>query len=429
MARLTDKGITGLKSKPERYEVWEGDGFGVRVTPRGTKSFVLLYHFEGKPRRMTLGRYPAMTLAQARTAAAAAREKLDHGIDPGAEKVAATREERAAETVSDLIDDYLRLHADPKKKSAGEDRRILDKDVRPRWGSRKAFKIKRADVVSLLDEIAGRGAPIMANRTLAVVRRMFNFAIRRGVVEANPCAQVERPGEEKRRERRLELSEIPHFWKGLEKFDCIPGIRLALRLLLATMQRREEVAGMTVGEIDEGQSLWTIPGSRTKNKKPHAVPLSPVALGIIHEAKGLALERINELRRFEGQPPLKALRASDPIFLSRLRKVQAIHPEALTRAMLKDAERIFGRKLSPHDLRRTAYTHMGGERIGASRFIRERIANHSDQGVAAHYDLYEYLAEKRTVLEAWGELIGELVPEAAPADMENVVSLSGGGNG
>ncbi|MEJ2673526.1 MAG: Arm DNA-binding domain-containing protein, partial [Deltaproteobacteria bacterium] len=136
--KFTDKKIQNLKPKSQRYEEWEGNGFGVRVTPRGIKSFVYLYRFDGKPRRLTLGSYPNMTLADAHKAHAEALKKLEQGIDPGAVMVAKRQEERVAPTVADLADEYLRLWARPRKRSWRVDQRILNKDILPIWGRRKA---------------------------------------------------------------------------------------------------------------------------------------------------------------------------------------------------------------------------------------------------------------------------------------------------
>jgi len=155
------------------------------------------------------------------------------------------------------------------------------------------------------------------------------------------------------------------------------------------------------------------------------VPVSPLALDLVRKAKGLSLERINDIRRLDGQPPLVRLEAEHPLFISRLRKIQPVNPEALTRAMVKNCREVLGYELTPHDLRRTAYTLMGVESIAATRFIRERIANHVEQGVATHYDHYEYLSEKRAVLNAWGGYLVDAIPEAQLADAANVVSLAG----
>ena len=132
--RFTDKFIAALRPKAERYERWEGGGFGIRVSPRG-KAWVWVYRYEGRPRRMTLGSYPAMGLADARIKLAEARKLLERGIDPGDAEVQQRKAERVAETVEELAEAYLEKWARPRKRSAAEDERILRKDVIPPGGA------------------------------------------------------------------------------------------------------------------------------------------------------------------------------------------------------------------------------------------------------------------------------------------------------
>jgi Arm domain-containing DNA-binding protein len=135
MARLTDRTIAALKPRPARYEVWDeaSKGFGVRVSPRGVKSFVWVYHYAGKPRRLTFGTYPRLSPADAGVKLAEAKSLLGKGIDPGSRLVAKREAERHAETVDDLVASYLDRYARVRKRSAAEDERILRKDVLSRW--------------------------------------------------------------------------------------------------------------------------------------------------------------------------------------------------------------------------------------------------------------------------------------------------------
>ena len=182
--RLTDRGIAALKPKATRYEAWEDGrtGLGIRVSTVGRKSWIYMYRYGGKPRRMTLGTYPAVGLADAHVKHAKAKADLEKGIDPGAQEVERKRTERTAETVADLVEEYLEKWARPRKRSAAEDERTLRKEVLPLWGNRKAKDIKRREVIALLDEIVNRGSPIQANRTLSVIRKMFNFGISRDIL-------------------------------------------------------------------------------------------------------------------------------------------------------------------------------------------------------------------------------------------------------
>ena len=169
--RFTDNGVAGLKPEAQRYEVWEDGrtGFGVRVAPTGRKSWLFMYRFGGKARRMTLGNYPAVGLATARVAFAEAKRKLGHGQDPGALAIADKRVEREASTIKDLVQEYLERSA-KEQRSYAEVKRILDKDVLPAWGSRKAKTIKRRDVIVLLDAIVDRGSPVAESAECSISR-------------------------------------------------------------------------------------------------------------------------------------------------------------------------------------------------------------------------------------------------------------------
>ena len=152
--KLTDFQMKNLKPKPERYEVWEEKtGFGVRVTPKGKKTFIYMYRFGGKARRLTLGAYPKISLAEAHRKYAEAKEKVESGIDPGVIVVAERKEERKAPTVANLASKYIEEWAMPRKRSWKTDKRILEKDILPEWGQRKVKDVTRSDVKNLLRKV------------------------------------------------------------------------------------------------------------------------------------------------------------------------------------------------------------------------------------------------------------------------------------
>ena len=270
--KFTDRTISALKPKAARYEIWEGGGFGLRVTPKGNRSWIWLYRYQGRSRRMTFGRYPEVGLADARLKLAQARKDLGQGIDPGAVVVAANVAERIAETVTELADEYLKRHARPKKRSAAEDERILRRDVIPAWGRRKARDITRRDVVALLDRIVDRGAPVMANRTMSTIQKMFNWAISRDLLEFNPCDKVQPPSKEVPRDRVLDADEIAALWRGLDAPESAKtgvgmsdSVKLVLQLQFVTAQRKGEVINAEWSELDREAAVWTIPASKSKN--------------------------------------------------------------------------------------------------------------------------------------------------------------------
>jgi integrase len=391
LARFTDKSVAALASKAARYEVWEDHGFGIRVSPSGTKTWVWVYHFDGRPRRMTFGTYPPMGLADAHLRLAEARKSLQQGTDPGAHVVEARKAERIAETVGELAELYLEGWARRKKRSAAEDERILRKDVIPVWKDRKAKDITRKDVRALLRGIVERGAPIAANRTLAVTRKMFNWAIGEDIIPGdNPCKAVKAPGEETQRDRVLKQDEIATLWRGLGNPE-IPislPIRLALKFQLVTAQRKGEVINAEWAEFDLTEIVWTIPASKSKNALAHRVPLSPLALAVLDEIRVMS-------------------RNSTWLFSSPRLNGRPITGAAVDHAMRGNRDALGTGDATPHDLRRTAASHMTS--TGISRLVVSKILNHAETGVTSVYDRHSYDREKRAALDAWARRVEEII--------------------
>jgi integrase len=387
--KFTDRQIQNLKIKNQRYEVFEDRGFGVRVSSTGRKTFIYLYRMPGeiKKRRLTLGNYPTLSLAEAHLQYAEAREMVARGIDPGAKAITEKEDERSAPTVAALANEYLEKWAKARKRSWATDKRIIEKDVLPEWGRRKARDISRRDVIRLLDNIVDRGAPIMANRTLAVVRKMFNFAVARDIVHSSPCTVIQTPSREQRRDRVLSAEEIKTFWHGLEGTRITEGIRLALKLQLVTAQRKGEIISAEWAEIDLQEKWWTIPAEKAKNRLPHRVPLSTVAIEIMEAAKNLAGD-------------------SCWVFPSP-RGAGHITPTAVDHALRVDLNNLGINNFTPHDLRRTAASHMTS--MGISRLVVSKILNHVERGVTAVYDRHSYDREKRQALEAWAQKLKSLI--------------------
>jgi integrase len=382
---FTDKSIKYLQPSEKRRLVWAKGlkGFGIRITPKGTKSFVFKYDVDGRDRWLTFGQYPKLKLAEAFKKYGEALEKVEAGEDPADENVEMNEANRRALTIRQLADQYIEKYAKPRKRSWKEDERILEHDVLGKWGARRASKITRRDVIDLLDEIVARGAPIQANRTLAVIRRMFNFGIDRDVIEVSPCHRVKPPSAESSKDRYLTLDEIRLFWTRLDTAPLTKHTKLALKLLLLTLQRSSEVIGINKSELDLKARTWIIPAERTKNKRAHLVTLSPLAMEIV-----LALMKdVGENSfLFPGEG------GGDHFTNS-----------ALSRAIARNLDHFGIAKFTPHDLRRTGSTQLAAFKV--PRFDRDRILNHTDRTVGAVYDIHEYEDEKRAALNLWSDII------------------------
>jgi integrase len=398
--RFTDRGIQALKPRDKRYIEWKdgGEGLGIRVSPGGKKTWVFMYRFGGRPRMMTIGCYPQTTLATANEEHGKAQKQLEKGNDPGEDRVQANQEARDAATVRELVEEYLHKWARPRKRSWQEDERILYKDVIPLWSRRKARDITRRDVIRLLDTIVDRGSPIAANRTLAAVRKMFNFAISRDIVSTSPCTAIHAPATENRRDRILAEDEIRTLWTILDKegeedhLDISRPLRLALKLQLLTAQRKGEVTAAEWSEFDLDNANWTIPAGHSKNKLPHRVPLSPQAMELLTELKGKT--------------------GHSPWLFPSPRGKRPIDADSLSRAIRRNDRALELDHFTPHDLRRTAASQMAA--MGVSRLVVAKVLNHTESGITAVYDRHSYDQEKRQALDAWGRKLESIVTGRTP---------------
>lgn len=364
---------------PRRDVRWDDSmpGFGLRIYPTGKKAFVLSYRAGGRKRLLTLGQYGQITLAEAIKKAKKQHAEILDGADP----VETRRAKAKAATVRELADEYIELYAKPNKKSWAKDRAVLDRDVLPAVGTSRLQDVTRRDIATLLDRIVRRGAPIQANRTLACVRRMFNFAVEKGLLEASPVSLIKAPAKEEPRKRALKDDELRLFWEALDASASTTDIvKRAIKLILVTAQRPGEVAGMAWDEIDG--KWWTIPAERAKNGIEHRVPLSDMALGLIGAQRG-----------------------GPYVFTSK--QAYPVTVQGLDRAARRLVRTTGLADFTPHDLRRTAATRLG--ELGFNRLIQDKVLNHKDRTVGGIYDHYSYDKEKRLALDGWARKLGQIL--------------------
>jgi integrase len=389
MSKLTKRFVESIKPPESGYKLeWDDKlkGFGVKVTARGVITFFVFYRNQrGQQRRMTIGRYGVLTAYEAREEAKARLLEVAHGEDP----VDNRKQERGEPTFSALAEEYIKRHAS-QKKSGHEDIRIIKRDLLGPWGNLPAKEIRRRDVIRLIDEIKDRGAPIMANRTLAVIRRVYNFGIARDIVDHNPTTLVRAPGKETRRERALRAEEIKQLWERLDGMQEAGALVIAaMKLVLLLGQRSGEILGTEWSEVDFESAMWEIPSSKTKNARPHRVPLSPMALKILDSLP----------------------RQGSYVFPSRagasIDESRPMKSGALAHAIRRNRDMLGLEEFCPHDLRRTCASFLAS--LGVERFIISRILNHTERNVTAIYDRYSYDKEKRQALVMWAAKLEEIV--------------------
>ena len=389
--KLNETAVRKLPLPASGYTLFRDDeltGFAVRVTAGGAKSFVLGYTVDGRERRSTIGKYPAWSATAARQRVKELRQQIDRGIDPLEEK---TRR-RDAPTFGDMARQYMDDEGGNKKSASALDG-MLKRNILPVWGSRKAEDIRRRDVRALVKAKA-RSAPIAANRILQLVRALFNWGIQEELVENNPCHKVKPPAEENSRERVLTPDEIATVWLGLNEAALTPTLAAVLKFTLTTVQRPGECARLEWTEIDG--DWWTIPGDKAKNGKSHRVPLTPLALEII-----------------ESQP-----KRNRWVFPSRYLKLdRPTATGAISTAVHLNED--FGiPHWTPHDLRRSATTHIA--KLGVTNFVVGRILNHSEKSVTKTCNRYDYDSEKRAALEKWDRRLRAIIGEPAESKVVEI---------
>lgn len=386
--------------------------------PSGAMSWAVRYRFQGKPRKATLGPYPAVGLVEARQEAGKALRAVEEGRDPASEKAAHKAALKAGTPVEDrdlvrnVVDDHLKRAIRGKNRSAALTEKLFSNHVTPAWGERKIQSITRRDVIELTDAIVDRGEPYAANRVFAAVRRLMNWCLERGILDTSPCTGLKPPGAETSRDRVLSDEEIRVLWQATEEVGEPFGTMF--RLLVLTGQRREEVAGMRYAELDG--TAWTIPADRAKNGQPHLVPLSGQALAALKPVKRIA-GKPGYVFTTTGEAPVSGFsRAKERLDKAMLTIMQKEAKEAGD-----DPDDVESPAWRIHDLRRTAATGMARLRI--QPHVIEAVLNHRSgkiSGVAKVYNRFEYQEEKAAALAAWGRRVAQIV---AGTPTGNVVEL------
>src|SRR5680860_794128 len=280
--KLTKSAIDTLPTPPKDIVYWDSGcpGFGVKITPKGRKVFIVLYRAGGtgsRLRKYTIGPYGRITLHQARAAALKIFAARTEGRDPAAEKQQARRR-LVVDGVENLVEFFISEHVS-KTRSAREISRLLRREVIPSWGRRSIHEIGKRQVIELVTEVSARGTPAAANKLLKVVKTFFGWCVGRAILDLSPAKGVPALARERTRDRVLDDDELARILRAARQINGPYGG--IVELLALTGQRREEVAQVTWDELDLASQSWTLPASRTKNGKPHIVHLSKEAIAVL----------------------------------------------------------------------------------------------------------------------------------------------------
>jgi integrase len=356
-------------------------GFGVKVTPKGRKVFIVLYRAAGgRLRKYTIGPYGRVTLHQAKLAAQKIFTAKLEGRDPAAEKREANRK-IVADRVDDLLEAFIAQHV-AQNRSAGEVSRMLRREINPCWGTRSIHEITKRDVVELVCAIHQRGTPIAANKVLKTIKTFLRWCVGRAVLDLSPADGVPLPAREVTRDRVLTDDELARVIVAARTIGEPYGA--IVEFLALTGQRREEVARCTWDEIDLRVRVWTLPRERTKNAKHHSVHLSEPAIVVLAGTKKLGKLVFSRTGEYPFQKFSSAKRELDQL------------------------SGVTGWRL--HDLRRTCVSGMA--KLGIAPHVADKILNHQSgtiSGVAAVYQRHDFLAERNDALEQWAAHVARLV--------------------
>jgi integrase len=386
--KLTKSAIDALPTPSSDVVYWDAasPGFGVKVTPKGRKVFVVLYRTGragSKLRKYTIGPYGRVTLHQARVAAQKVfAAKLD-GRDLAAERREARRRV-VADRVEDLLETFIAQHVS-QNRSAGEISRLLRREVGTPLAGRSIHEMTKRDVVEIISAIEQRGAPSAANKTLKSLKTFLRWCVGRAVLEQSPAEGVPLPAREVARDRVLNDQELAQVLLAAREIGGPYGS--IVEFLALTGQRREEVARMKSDELDLARRVWTIPKSRTKNGKEHVVHLSEQSIAV-----------------------LKRIQKSEAFVFSAL-GTRPFQEFSRAKRMLDQLSGVTQWRL--HDLRRTCVSGMA--RLGIAPHVADKILNHQGgtiSGVAAVYQRHEFQSERKEALILWGGHLAELVAGA-----------------
>lgn len=418
----SDAKLRSLKPKDKPYQESDGGGLFVEVMPGGAMPWRLRYRLHGKQEKVTLGDYPAYSLADARLwrddcsalvergvspmalkrgdaipndVAVAVKERAQKFIDDWCQHVrkkieAKAAEARAASTVKAFAERWFSEVAEPSNSNPRNIRRILDKDVIPGIGDKQVAEVTADDVLAITDKIKARGADQMALATRNVLKRLFAYAIARGLTKFNPAAAVEAKyiATAKSRDVALSSEEVGRLLRSIYQSSMKRANKLALHLLILCMVRKSELIEARWDEVDFDEAVWSIPGERMKKDRPHVVPLSRQALAMFEELKGLSS-------------------GSDFIFPSRSSLSKPIAHSTLNVAVRTLDLDV--RDFVLHDFRRTASTLL--HEAGFNSDWIEKCLAHETKGIRGVYNRAEYIGHRREMLQWWSDFVDAQIEE------------------
>jgi integrase len=394
VGKLTDVELRNWLRAGEPVAKADGDGLTFALSPKGTATWMLRYRLGGKQKELTLGRYPDLTLTKARMLAAEKRVAVRQGVDVALEKQNQKEAGKLAAlvakfgTVRAVYDDYFARNVAGKRKAesvAG----LFRLHILPVIGELHVTDVRPADVDRVLRPLADRGVFRTAAKALQLTKTLFNYAMKRQIIAANPAAPFnwqDIGGKTGPRSRVLSRAELVAFFRAMRNTPNFPPYSAAaLKLLLALGCRKMELLKSTWDEYDLKAGEWHIPAERTKTDAAIRVPLSPWVVAILKEQRA----RGHNAYVF---PVLRIAPGKTTGYMGETTLNEALYK------LQSDIE-----PFTVHDLRRTARTHLAA--LGVAPYIAEMCLNHKPKGIEATYNVHDYFEERRAALGGLSDLL------------------------
>jgi integrase len=404
MGKLTDLQIRDWIKRGEHFDT-RGDGEGLYLRYRevdAVPSWLFRYRFDGAARKMNLGSYKTLSLADARRTAKELRARVALGFDPAGEKqerkreaVRKIEEKKLRLTMGELADEYFAAMIAGRWKHPNIVRARIEKDIKPNIGHLAIGDVKPQHIDAMLKEIVKRGAPTMANDVLRWVKRMFDYAVKRQMCQFNPAQPFDLSdagGKEESRDRWLTRQELAALFAAMRDARGWNMLNTwAVQLLLMLACRREELIAAPVAEFDLNAAVWHLPAERTKTGKAIDIPLPRQAVAILRDllAAGGGSAWLFPARKMQG------------------RMVPHIDLNTVGAALAKNIRPVLKKQgvkeFAVHDFRRTARTHLSA--LGVTPYVAERCLNHAVKGVEGIYNRHDFFAERKAALQQWADLL------------------------
>lgn len=383
---LTELAIKNLKPKDKNYLVSDGGGLSLAVSPSGSKLWRLRYYYQGKEQIMALGKYPLVTLAEARKKRDEARELLEAGKHPAREKkLQKLRKAHEGEnTFEKIARRWLEMKEDSlNAKYAKQSLARMEQHVFPRIGALPLTEITIPDVVEVVEAISKRGTIETAKRMKQIIAQVFRYSAQRGLCVHNPAADLRDilPSPEEKHHACIQLEELPTL---LEKIECLGNnfTKYSIKLLMLTFVRTSELIAAKWEEIDWDKEQWHIPKERMKMKRPHIVPLSNQSLAILKELQAMTGNKDFIFH----SPASKSNHLSNGTVLIGLRRMG------------------YQNKMTGHGFRTLASTILN-ERGYRSDAIESQLAHEDEDKIRGAYNRAKYLLERKKMMQEYADYL------------------------